>query len=258
MKKWIDSHAHLSNSTVYEKADEMLQRAQQADLAAIVNICTDKESLEKGLELAKRYPWVYNTASTTPHDVEKEGDEFFPLVEEAVRQGGLVAIGETGLDYHYMHSPKDIQQVFFRRYLKLALESNLPVVIHCRDAFADLFQILDEEYPQDRKGVLHCFTGTIGEAERLVKRGWYISISGIVTFKSSEELRQVAKMVPINQLLVETDTPYLSPQGKRGTLNEPANVIETGTVIATVKNIPLDELAKATMENACRFFGIKS
>jgi TatD DNase family protein len=257
--KFIDSHAHLTSSAVYPEVDEVLVRAKTAGLEAIVNICTDALTLERGIELAKKYPWIYNTAATTPHDVEKEGEQMFSGIAQHARSGNLVAIGETGLDYHYNHSAPEIQRHFLKRYLHLALECHLPIVIHCRDAFKDFFEILDAEYLVNNRhapGVLHCFTGTIEEAQEVLDRGWYLSLSGIVTFKKSEELREVAKMTPLSQLLIETDTPYLAPQGKRGRQNEPSYLPETASLVAKVKNIPLEELAKATVANAMNLFQI--
>lgn len=254
---YIDSHAHLTAESVFERSHEILENAQNAGVTTIVNICTDQKTLERGVTLSKQYPWVYNTASTTPHDVDSEGEEFFPIVERHAKNGDLVAIGETGLDYFYHHSKKETQQHFLRKYLRLALETNLPVVIHCRDAFEDFFTILDEEYRLEGKhapGVLHCFTGTLDEAKEVIKRGWHLSLSGIVTFKKSSELRQVAKLVPKELLLIETDTPYLAPQSKRGKPNEPAYIIETATLIADVKGISIEELAKQTKANAESLF----
>ena len=253
----IDSHAHLTKESVLPDIDAMLERAQAAGITAIVNICTDIPTLDAGLALAKRVPWVYNAASTTPHDAEKEGDLVFDRMAAEARSGSLVAVGETGLDYHYYESSKDIQQHFRRKYLKLALECHLPVIIHCREAFADLFKILDEDYRVGNgyaPGVLHCFTGTMEEAEQVIARGWFLSLSGIVTFKKSEELRNVAKKVPLNQLLIETDTPYLAPQSKRGKTNEPSYLPEIAAVIAQAKGISTEELAAATASNAKSFF----
>lgn len=258
--RFLDSHAHLTSPEIVEQIDSILKRAQIAGIASIINICTDADTLLKGLELSARYPWVYNVAATTPHDVEKEGEQVFDFMAKHARNGSLVGVGETGLDYHYQHSNPALQKQFLRRYLHLALECQLPVVIHCREAFGDLFDILDSEYVSNGKhapGVLHCFTGTIAEAEQVIKRGWSLSLSGIVTFKKSEQLRDVARMVPIEQLLIETDAPYLAPQSKRGQPNEPAYVVETAQVIASVKNLSLEALAKVTYDNGCKLFGIE-
>lgn len=255
----IDSHAHLTSDAVFGQLETLLLRAKEADISAIVNICTDKSTLERGLALQRAHPWIYNAAASTPHDVDKEGEALFPLFAAHARGGDLVAVGETGLDYHYKHSAVETQKEFLRRYLHLAGECALPVVIHCRDAFADFFEILDAEYRLGSRwapGVLHCFTGTVQEAEEVIRRGWYLSLSGIVTFKRSEELKKVAAMVPLDQLLIETDTPYLAPQSKRGKSNEPAYLQETAALIAAVKQVSLAELAAATSANARALFRI--
>jgi TatD DNase family protein len=220
-----------------------------------VNICTDPESLIRSLTLRSQFPWIYNVAATHPHDVEKEGEAHFPFFAQHAREGNLVAIGETGLDYHYQHSTPEIQKQFLRRYLKLALECRLPVVIHCREAFADLFPILDEVY-RGAPFVLHCFTGTLEEAQQVIERGGYLSLSGVVTYKKSEQLREVAKSVPLDRLLIETDAPYLAPQSRRGKPNEPAFLPETASCIASLRSLSLEELALATSGNAQAFFNL--
>lgn len=255
-----DSHAHLTSSALFEQVDDVLARAQAAGVNCIINICTDPSNLEQGLKLAQQYPWVYNAAAVHPHDVEKDGNATFPFIEEAARQKKIVAIGETGLDYHYQHSSREIQHYFLRKHLQLAREYHLPVIIHCREAYHDFFQILDEEYVIDSRhgpGVLHCFTGTIAEAEQGLKRGFYVSLSGIVTFKKSEELREVARLVPLDRLLIETDAPYLAPQSKRGHPNEPSYIVETAAVIASVKGISTAALIEATAKNARTLFHLK-
>jgi len=253
---FIDSHAHLTSPDVYPDIELILARAKDAGIEAIMNICTNPDTLQKGLELSKRYPWVYNSAATTPHDVGREGEEVFSIIAECARNGHLKAIGETGLDYYYTHSPKETQKAFLIRYFHLALECKLPVVIHCRDAFADFFDILDAEYAGRGRGVLHCFTGTIEEAQEVLKRDWYLSLSGIVTFKKSIELKEVAKLVPLNRLLIETDTPYLAPQSHRGKRNEPAYVTEVAKLVAEVKGISLEEVAESTAFNARQLFNL--
>lgn len=259
MIQFIDSHAHLSSLQLWPEIDEILKRAKEAGISSIINICTDPDTLENGLALSKKYPWIHNAAATTPHDVEKEGALYFSQMEAHAKSGFLAAVGETGLDYFYEHSPREIQKEFYIKNLHLALECQLPVVIHCRDAFHDFFEILDAEYrigSRHGPGVLHCFTGTIAEAKEVIKRGWYLSLSGIVTYKKSETLRDVAKIVPIDQLLIETDAPYLAPQTHRGKRNEPCYLLETAQLIADIKGISLEELANATSDNAKTLFNI--
>ena len=255
---FFDSHAHMSSPSVLPFVDEMMARAKIAGVTKIANICTDPVSLREGLKLQERFPQIRNTGATTPHDVEQEGEMAFPIFAEAARRGQLVAIGETGLEYFYKELDRDVQKLFLRRYLHLALECHLPVIFHCREAFDDLFSIVDAEYKKGAPAILHCFTGSIQEAEQVLKRGWHLSLSGIVTYKKSESLREVAQMVPLNQLLVETDTPYLAPQSKRGKMNEPAYVVETAQCIAHAKGIAVEVVARASFENALSLFNYKT
>lgn len=243
----IDSHVHLGDGSFDDDRDQVVCRAKESGLSDIINICTDEETLNKGLMLAEKWPFVHNTAATTPHDVE--GDTFSPLVEKHINQ--LVAVGETGLDYYYEHAPRGMQQDFLRRYLRLAKSHDLPVVIHCRDAFDDFFRIYDEI---NVFAVLHCFTGTLEEALQCVERKMMVSFSGIVTFKKSEALREVVQEVPLDQLLIETDSPYLAPQTQRGKRNEPAFVAEVANTIADVKGLDLQEVITVTAANARCFF----
>ena len=257
---FIDSHAHLTAGKVYDDIDGILLRAKNAGVGNVVNVCTDEVTLQRGLTLAQEHPEVVNIAATTPHDVEKEGSNVFPLMSHHAHSGDLRAVGETGLDYHYRYSSPDIQKEFFIRYLHLALKCRLPVIVHCRDAFPDLIAILDAEYCSHANampGVLHCFTGTVSDADAVLHRGWFISMSGIMTFKNSHELRDVVKITPIDRLMIETDTPYLAPQSKRGKVNEPSYLPEIAEVMATVKNMKSKEVEEITCSNAQKMFGIK-
>jgi TatD DNase family protein len=250
--KMIDSHAHLTSDSLYGEADLFIQRAKDAGLTKIVNICTDPLTLERGMILAEKEPMIVNVGATTPHDVEQEGEKYFSLFEKHAREKKLVAIGETGLDYYSAESNIEIQKTFLRRYLRLARELKLPVVIHCREAFTDLMQILEEEFTENGKllkGVLHCFTGTMQEAEKLIEKGFYISFSGIVTFNKSESLKEIAKITPLKQMLIETDAPYLAPTPLRGKINEPSFLNHIASLLADLKEISLEELKQATKKN---------
>jgi TatD DNase family protein len=252
--RFFDSHAHLSAPPLLEDIDPIADRAQRAEVGAIVNICTDLDSLDAGLSIARRHPFIANAGATTPHDAEQAGEAHFPRFAEAARSGSLVAIGETGLDYfHYRHT-RLAQQRLLSRYLALAAECKLPVVFHCRDAFSDLFAQTAAEYPRGAPALLHCFTGTLEEAEEALARNWSISLSGIVTFKKSAWLREIARMIPLDRLLIETDAPYLSPESRRSRRNEPAFLQETAECLAGVKEVSLAELARATFDNGVRFF----
>ncbi len=250
---FVDTHAHLTAPPLLAQVRDLLVRAGEAGVNHIVNICTDEDSLRAGLALCAECPWVHLAAATTPHDVEAEGESFFPFVDRAAQSGQLVAIGETGLDYFYEHADKEMQRLFLSRYFELAKQRALPLVFHCREAFDDLFAMADIEY-KNSPALLHCFTGTLDEAKRVLDRGWLISLSGIVTFKKAEVLKEVAAYVPLDRLVIETDSPYLAPLPHRGKPNEPAFVIEVAKVLASLKGISLEHCAEATSANAARFF----
>ena len=251
---WTDSHAHLTCDQLFEHVDAIIDRARVAKVEKIVNICTNVDELLRGIALRERYPSIYNVGSTTPHDVEKDGEAHFAAFAQAARARQLVAVGETGLDYFYEHSNREMQQEFLKRYFALATDCNLPVVIHCRDAFADLFKFADAHFKG--KLLLHCFTGSEAEAKEALARGFLISISGIATFKRSTELRDVIKLIPLDQMVVETDAPYLAPQSKRGLVCESSYVVETGAMIAQIKGVEVDEVASVTTSNAVTFFNL--
>ncbi|MCH9612223.1 MAG: putative metal-dependent hydrolase YcfH [Chlamydiia bacterium] len=207
------------------------------------------------MKLSEKYPFIYQAAATTPHDVEKEGEENFELFAKAARNGQLVAVGETGLDYFYDHSDQKVQRAFLIRYLNLAKETNLPVIIHCREAFEDLFAITDEHY-KDLPLLLHCFTGTKDEAKRAIDRGWLISASGIVTFNKSMELQEVFTSLPKEHVVVETDSPYLAPVPHRGQVCEPAFVVETGKFVCDLMGLDHEVGFAQFTQNAEKFFRV--
>lgn len=250
---YIDSHAHLSEPPLLPQISEIMERARAASISRIVNICTHPQALIDGLLLSQLYPEIVNAGCIPPHDVATQGAFDFSFFADAARSGKLIAIGETGLDYHYEHSPRELQHAALKQYLALAIECDLPVVFHCREAFSDLFALTDEYYP-NRPAALHCFTGTAEEALGVLQRGWYLSFSGIATFKKSQALREIAKTAPLSQILIETDAPYLAPQPHRGKQNEPAYLVDTASCLAEAKDMPLQEIAQITAENAQRLF----
>ena len=256
----IDSHAHITSDELFGQADQLIERAKVAGVNTIINIATCQKTLQRGLDLEKRYPGViYNTAATTPHDVDEQGEAFFPLVKNAAENGEIVAIGETGLDYFKQHAKKETQIHFLRRYFALAANTGLHVVIHCRseEAFEDLFAIAKEQTIPPHC-LLHCFTGNLDQAKKALDLGWTISISGIVTFKKSESLVEVVKEIPLNRLVMETDSPYLAPQTKRGGINEPSYLGEIAECIAKIKEIPVEQVCRETVKNSFSFFQLSS
>lgn len=252
---YSDSHAHLSSDEMLEEIDQVIKRAEVAQITHIINICTDKKSLEKGIELAKKYPMISNVGATPPHDVEKLAERDFLMFKKAIEEKTIVALGETGLDYYYFEDSKEIQIAYLIRYMKLALEHDVALVIHCRNAFEDLFELANQYYPSS-KLILHCFTGTEKQAMQAVERKWYLSFSGILTFKKSQKLRNVLKNVPLENLLVETDCPYLAPMSRRGKKNEPAYLLETIEMVANIKKKNLKDIGYITTENTKKIFSL--
>lgn len=247
----IDCHAHISG----EDGIAFLERARDAGVVGIINIATNSDELAAGLLLAthESLPKIYNAAAITPHDAAKEMGEFFLAIQKAASDKKLVAIGETGLDYFYEYAPKSVQQKSFCQHIELAIQEDLPLQIHCRDAFSDLYSIFDscKKLP---KVMLHCFTGTKEEAKEAIDRGFYISFSGIVTFKKSTSLQEVLQYVPLGSLILETDSPYLAPQTHRGKKNEPSFILETARFVAGIKNTALDLLVEQVSDNAKTLF----
>ena len=251
--QFFDSHAHLTLQDEYENIDEIVDRAKKANVTKIINVCTNRSSLEEGLRLSKKYDFIHNSAATTPHDVDYQEDVFFSFVDQMAKEKKIIAIGECGLDYFYGKEKKDLQKKYLINYLHLAKKHNLGVIIHCRDAFLDLFEITDKEFI-NKKACLHCFTGLEKEAHEVIDRGWYISFSGIITYKNAQDIRDIVKNVPLDRLLIETDSPLLAPQSKRGKLNEPANLEEVAQMVADIKKISLEEIAQITFDNATKFY----
>jgi TatD DNase family protein len=252
----FDSHAHLTSEQFpEEERGEVLSRALASGVSSIMNVATDLSSLEAGWQLQKKAGplSIVCAASTTPHDISGADDPFFSIVRDAARSQRLSAIGETGFEFLRKPDSKEHQETAFLRYAILAKETTLPLIVHCREAFPTFLGILSD-LGNSVRGVLHCFTGTKDDAKALLDLGWYISLSGIVTFPKSESLRDVARFVPHDRLLIETDSPYLAPQRKRGLRNEPAYLRYTVETIAEVKNTTYEAIANASFTNAYELF----
>jgi len=251
----IDHHCHLDVPEFADELDAVVARAQAAGVGMMVTISTGIRRLGQTLEIAERYENVLCSVGTHPHYAHTELDIPVEEIVRVAQHPKVVAIGEAGLDYFYDNSPRDAQAEGFRRHIAAAQATGLPLVIHARDADDDVAAILEEEMARARfSAVLHCFTGGPGLARRALDLGVYISFSGIVTFKKSDALREVAASVPLDRLLVETDAPYLAPGKYRGKRNEPAYVVETARELARVKGITAAELAEATTANALRLY----
>jgi TatD DNase family protein len=251
----IDSHCHLDFPDFAGELDAVVARAEAAGVARIVTISTRVARHPESLAIAERFPQVYCSVGTHPHYAHEEtGATVADFVQRSAHPK-VVAIGEAGLDYHYDFSPRAAQEQGFRTQIAAARETGLPLVIHSRDADADMARILQEEMGKGAfAAVLHCFTGSRELAMAGIALGLHVSFTGILTFKKSDELRAIAAALPADRILVETDAPYLAPGRYRGKRNEPAYVAETAKVLAEVRGVPLDTVARQTTENFFRLF----
>ncbi len=251
----IDSHAHIDDDRFDADREAVLSRARAAGVDLIVNIGADMASSARSVALAEQYPQVYATVGMHPHDAKDMREQDYQQLVRWAAQPKVVAIGEIGLDYHYDLSPRPVQQEVFLRQLDIARQTGKPFVVHEREAHADTFEII-RSAAKGLEGVFHCFSGSVETARQYLKLGFYVSIAGPVTFPKSAKTKEVARYVPLDRLLVETDSPYLTPQAFRGRRNEPAYVRLVAEEIAALRELPLEELARATSENACRLFRI--
>lgn len=256
----IDSHCHLFYDYAPKSEADIVREATEAGIVAMVTVGTDIPSLPKVREASERYPHVYHTAGAHPHEAIDIKDEDLATLEAAAAHPKCRAIGEIGLDYHYDHSPREVQRARFDQQLELALRVRQPVVIHAREAEPDLLESLRKYAPRVDgslvPGVIHCFTGTMEFGKACLDLGFLISFSGIITFKTAEELRECARVFPLDRLMVETDSPYLAPIPYRGKKCEPSMVRLTAQKIAEIKGVPLEEVARVTTANARRLFRI--
>jgi TatD DNase family protein len=252
----VDSHCHLEFPDFAPEQQAVIDRARAAGIGHFLTISTRVNRFDEILRIAEAHADISCSLGTHPHSAEEEGDITTGRLVTLGAHPKVVAIGETGLDYYYDNSPRDLQQAAFRRHIRAALELKMPVIVHTRDAEDDTMRILREEgQGTGLTGVLHCFSSSPQLAEDAIEFGFHISFSGIVTFKKSEELRDTARKVPIDRMLVETDAPFLAPIPKRGQRNEPAFVVHTANVLADLHGLSPQELAERTTRN---FFGLFS
>jgi TatD DNase family protein len=253
----VDTHAHLDDPRFASDLDEVVARAKSRGVPYILTAGSSLESSRINVQLASRYPQIFASVGIHPHEASTVCDEALREIEElASSNPKVVAIGETGLDFYYDHSPRDVQESAFRKHLQLARKLDLPVIIHDRDAHDDVLRILKEECGGEKiAGVLHCFSGDRDFARQCIDMGFYLSFAGPLTFPKSEELREVVKSMPVERVLVETDCPYLAPQGHRGKRNEPALVRVTADKVAELKNLSMEDISRITNLNVYRLFG---
>ena len=256
--KFIDSHAHLDDKRFNKDRDEIIRYLHDDGIEAVLNPGADLKSSKKAVEIAEKYPNIYAAVGCHPHDTKYMDDETMNIFRELAKSKKVVAIGEIGLDYYYNNSERDVQKKWFREQIRLAKELDLPYIVHDRDAHEELLRIMKEEHYDGARGVLHCYSGSVEMAREFIKLGFYISLAGPVTFRKARVPKLVAKEIPFDKLLIETDSPYLTPEPFRGKRNEPMYVRFVAEEIAEIRNVSLDEVAEKTNQNFKTLFNIKN
>jgi TatD DNase family protein len=260
---FVDSHCHIDGEAFDADRDEIVERAKAAGVAAMLTIGTGNPhdgEIARAVKIAESYENVFAAVGVHPHDAKLFDEQAEKHLRELTKSEKVIAWGEIGLDFYYDHSPRDVQFDVFRKQIRIARELDLPIIIHSRDADAETVEVLTEECSQTdfRGGIMHCFGGTARMAEDLMKIGFMISFAGNVTFKKAENLREAARVVTLNKLLIETDCPFLAPIPFRGKRNEPSFVAHTAQFLADFYEIPVEILARQTTDNFKNFFGLNS
>ena len=255
---FIDTHVHLNADQYENDIEEVITRALDAGVNQMVVIGFDRKTITKAMELAENYSFIYAVVGWHPVDAIDCTEEDLAWIESLAEHPKVVGIGETGLDYHWDKSPKDVQQEVFRKQIRLAQKVNLPIIIHNRDATEDVIRILREEEAEKTGGIMHCFGGSVETAKECIAMNFMISLGGPVTFKNAKTPKEVAKEISLDHLLIETDAPYLTPHPYRGKRNEPAYVTLVAEEIAKLKGLSIEKVAAETTANALKTFRIES
>jgi TatD DNase family protein len=255
----IDSHAHIDFPEFADDREAMLQRARDAGVGTLLAIGTGPgpEKLDAAIPFAEQHDWIYTSVGIHPHEAKEVTPQHLDELARLAQHPKVIAWGEIGLDYFYDYSPRDVQATVFRLQMELAHAAKLPIIIHCRDAWDDCLALIKQHWrPTGLAGILHCFTGTFDHAKRGLDMGFLISFAGNSTYPKTQNIRDVAKEIPLDRILIETDSPFLAPQPYRGKRNEPAYVAEVAKTLATVRNLATEEIAAATAANFRRLFRI--
>ncbi len=250
----IDSHSHIYTPRFDADRDQVLKRACEARISQLLQVGCNLEESKTVVDLAEKTPGIYAAVGVHPHDADTVNDQVISQLAALARHPKVVAWGEIGLDFYYDNSPRDIQIEAFRAQIRKPRELDLPVVIHTRDAEPETLKILDEN-PVPRGGHIHCYTGTLPTAQALLEMGFHIGFTGIITFKSASDLREVVKQTPLERILIETDSPYLAPIPHRGKRNEPAFVRHVAEAVAQIKELALDRVIEQTTANFHELYG---
>ena len=252
---YFDSHAHLDDPRFEQDFAEILARMRENGVTGMMNIGCDLPSSERSVELAGRFDWVWAAVGSHPDDANHVGAARIERYRALCRHPRVKAVGEIGLDYHYEDVPRDVQRQAFRMQMQLAREVDLPVVVHEREAHGDAMELLDD-FP-DVTGVFHCYSGSAEMARELVRRGWYVGFTGVVTFKNARRAVETVEALPLDRILIETDCPYMAPEPYRGRRNDPSYVPLVAARIAGIKGISPEEAGRITRENAARLFRLE-
>ena len=253
----IDSHCHLDHSPLYEKLEEIVNRAQLIGVKFLLTISTSLNSFEKVKTIISKYENIYGTVGIHPHETKDHVNvDKKKLLELKGRNNKIIGIGETGLDFYYQNSNKLVQKKKFIEHIEAAIELGLPIIVHSREAEIDTLNILKDFSSKNPKILMHCFTGSSNFLKKLLDLGAYISLSGIITFKKSIELQETAFLIPVDRLLIETDSPFLAPEPKRGSTNEPSFIKYTALKLAEIKDISYNDLIVYTSNNFIKLFSL--
>lgn len=251
---YFDTHAHYDNNRFDEDRDALLASMPKNGVDLIVNPGCDLQSSQKAVELADAYPYVYAAVGFHPHDSKEMDKDSISRLKTLSDNPKVVAIGEIGLDYHYDHSPRPVQKERFRQQLELARETGLPVIIHEREAPRDCLDIIRDF--RDLSGVFHCYSGSVETAKTIIMQGWYLSFTGVISYKTARKSHEVIRWMPQDRLMIETDAPYLSPEPYRSKKNSSLYLHRTAEIVGELLEMPAQDVARLTMENGKRFFGI--
>lgn len=253
----LDSHAHLDDKRFDRDRDKLIRELKGNDVSLVINPGADVASSVRAVSLAEKYDNIYAAVGVHPHDAKTMDEDTIEILRNLAKKDKVIAIGEIGLDYYYDNSPRDIQKKWFREQIKLAKKLKLPIIVHDRDAHKDTFDIIKEEKDENLTGVLHCYASSADMAKEYIKLGFYISFAGPITFKNAKTPKEVAKAIPLERILIETDSPYLTPEPHRGKRNDPVYVRYIAGIIAELKGITFEEVANATTKNAKELFNIE-
>lgn len=249
----VDSHAHFNDERFEGFRDEIIKTMKQYGVKKIVNCGTDYQRIEECLQLSRKYDFCFTAIAFHPSEIPDDTEIDYDRLYEIIKTERVVAVGETGLDYYWRPDNKERQQREFVKHIELAKKADLPIIVHDRDAHADTMEILKTHKP---RGVVHCFSGSVEMAKEIVKLGMYIGIGGVLTFKNGRVLKEVAREIPLERILLETDAPYMAPEPFRGKTNHSALIIYVAQTLAEIKGVSVDEVLKVTAKNAEELFGI--